>query len=152
MSIAIGTPIVSPARTPDRISDRVALDLHAAPAAVALLASRELGVDVRREQRKAGGHALENADESLAVRFACGGEAEHDGGEAAGLGKDASPATRRARFDCNLSPHHWIASWSGEDVRRGDVDHDESGARHPKSLNSTDGSSPGKGSEARSGP
>ena len=33
--------------------DRVLLDLHAAPAAVALLAARELGVDVVGEQRQA---------------------------------------------------------------------------------------------------
>ena len=48
ISIAIGEPRVSPARTPERNSIGVLLDLHAAPAAVALLAARELGVDVGR--------------------------------------------------------------------------------------------------------
>ena len=55
ISIAIGEPSVSPARTPDRNSIDVLLDLHATPAAVALLAPRELGVDVVGEQGNAAG-------------------------------------------------------------------------------------------------
>ena len=58
-------------RRPERLAgahagqklDRVLLDLHAAPAAVALLAARELGVDVVRKQRNARRHSFENADE-----------------------------------------------------------------------------------------
>jgi hypothetical protein len=46
---------------------RIALDLHAPPATVALLAPREVGIDMRREERKTSGHALEDTDESLAV-------------------------------------------------------------------------------------
>ena len=55
----------------------VPLDLHAASAAVALLAASEVRVDVRRRGGGAGGHALEDADKGLAMGFACGGEAEH---------------------------------------------------------------------------
>src|SRR6476646_1427170 len=42
---------------------RIALDLHAPPATITLLASRQVGVDVRREKRKASGHALEYTHE-----------------------------------------------------------------------------------------
>ena len=45
----------------------VALDLHASPAAVALLATRQVGVHVRGEQGKPGGHSLEDGDERRAV-------------------------------------------------------------------------------------
>ena len=77
MSIAIGPTRASRRRVRRRgISTASVLDLHAAPATVALLASRELGVDVRRKQRQASGHAFEHAHEGLAVRFACGGETE----------------------------------------------------------------------------
>ena len=62
-----GEPSVSPARTPERNSTRVLLDLHAASAPVALLPPRELGVHVGGEQRQAGRHSFENADERLAV-------------------------------------------------------------------------------------
>ena len=77
ISIAIGEPIVSPGAHAGQKLDRVALDLHAPPAPVALLAARELDVDVLGEQRQSGGHAFEHADQGRAVRFASGGEAEH---------------------------------------------------------------------------
>ena len=63
MSIAIGEPSVSPARTPERNCDGVLLDLHAAAASVALLAAREVDVDVGGEERQAGRHSFENRDE-----------------------------------------------------------------------------------------
>ncbi len=56
--------------------DGVLLDLHAAPAAVALLAPRELAVDVRRKQRQARRHSFENAHEGRAMRFTGGRETE----------------------------------------------------------------------------
>src|SRR5215218_7300395 len=48
-------------------------------------------------------------------------------------GKDASPATRRARF---LATYHAFTgtSWSGQDVRGRDVDDDQTGTRHPEEL------------------
>src|SRR6185312_3656263 len=55
--------------------DSVLLDLHASAAAVALLPTREIDVDVLRGNRKAGGHALEDAHESWSVRFAGSGKA-----------------------------------------------------------------------------
>src|SRR5690606_29045154 len=55
----------------------VALDAHAAAAAVAGLAALELGVDVAPgEERQAGGHAVDQGDESAAVGFSRGPEAE----------------------------------------------------------------------------
>src|SRR5215204_3207060 len=53
--------------------------------------------------------------------------------KAASGGKDASPARRRARFSAT---YHAISatSWPGEDVRRGDVDHNEPLTRHTEEL------------------
>ena len=55
--------------------DVVLLDLHAPPAAVALLPPGELRVDVGGGQGQAGHHPLEDADERRAMGFAGGGEA-----------------------------------------------------------------------------
>src|SRR5438270_2318308 len=57
--------------------DRVLLDLHATPAAVALLSSRELDVHIVRDERQARGNAFENADQSRTVGFAGCREADH---------------------------------------------------------------------------
>ena len=76
MSIAIGRADRLAGAHAGQKLDGVPLDLHAAPAAVALLAARELGVDVGREQRNARRHSFENADEGWSVRFAGGGEAK----------------------------------------------------------------------------
>ena len=76
ISIAIGEPSVSPARTPERNSIDVLLDLHASSAAVALLAAREFNVDVVGKQRHAAGHSFQNAHESWAVRLAGGCESK----------------------------------------------------------------------------
>ena len=59
--------------------DVVLLDLHAAAAAVALLAADELLVDVSGEQWQAGGAALEQRDEGFAVGFSGGREANGHG-------------------------------------------------------------------------
>jgi hypothetical protein len=67
------------------------------------------------------------------VRFACSGEAEHDGERQRDGGKDASPATRRARFTATYHPCT-ITSGSWENVCRGDVDHDEPCARDTEEL------------------
>ncbi len=45
----------------------IVLDLHAPAAAVALLPSRQFGVDVGGQERHAGGHPFEDADERGAV-------------------------------------------------------------------------------------
>ena len=55
----------------------VLLDLHAPPAAVALLAARELDVDVLGEEWQARGHSFENGHERVPVGFAGGCEAQH---------------------------------------------------------------------------
>ena len=104
MSIAIGEPSVSPARTPRQELDRVALDLHAAAAAVALLAAGELGVDVGGEQGEPGRHAFEHRDERGTVRFAGGGEADGHRSDDGGRRWLASDGRANAtRPDCQLS-------------------------------------------------
>ena len=75
--------------------DGVLLDLHASPATVALLASRELGVDVVSNQRQARGHSFKNAHERLAVRFAGGSEAKRHGER---IAHARSARVYRARF------------------------------------------------------
>ena len=76
MTIAIGEPMVSPARTPDRNSTCVLLDLHAAAAAVALLAADELCVTSSASSGSPAGQPFKNGDQGLAVAFAGGGEAD----------------------------------------------------------------------------
>ena len=56
--------------------DVVALDLHPGAAAVALHPAGEVAVDPLGGDRQAGGEALDDGDERLAVRFARGGEAQ----------------------------------------------------------------------------
>ena len=80
ISIAIGEPSVSPARTPDEPLDPVLLDLHPRAAAVALHPAAEVVVDDGGGDRQPGGHALDDDDERLAVRLAGGGEAKVHGG------------------------------------------------------------------------
>ena len=76
ISIAIGDPMRLARANAGQELDGVLLDLHAAPAAIALLAPRELGVDVVGEQRQARRHSFQNAHERLPVRFTGGRETE----------------------------------------------------------------------------
>ena len=55
----------------------VGLDLHAAAAAVALLAAPKLAVYELEIDGNAGGNARNQGDEGLAVRLPCGGKANH---------------------------------------------------------------------------
>jgi hypothetical protein len=57
--------------------DAVTLDLHAGPAAIALHPAGELAVHPFRRDRKTSRQSLDDGDKGLAMRFACGGEAEH---------------------------------------------------------------------------
>ena len=123
--------------------DGVLFDLHAPAAAVPLLTARELGVDVRGEQRQARGHPFENAHEGGPMRFAGGREAE---GHACILAPHP-PAPRprvAARPPCNYGPGLMSVA-----VR--------SMTTSPcwltaKILRITSGASPGIGNDTRSGP
>src|SRR5689334_8814218 len=78
--------------------DVVGLDLHSSAAAIALLASRQLYVDVSRDERQSGDHAFEYRDEGGTVRFARGGKSEHR----------HPKRTRRVRLDnpwCPVNDH-----------------------------------------------
>ena len=55
----------------------VLFDLHPAAAAVALLASRQFGIDVVRSEAEACGDTLEYRRQPWTVRFAGGQEAQH---------------------------------------------------------------------------
>jgi hypothetical protein len=65
--------------------DGIVLDLHAPAAAVPLLAAGQVRVDISGNERHAGGHPLEDADERRPVGLAGGGEAEH-GANCIGVG------------------------------------------------------------------
>src|SRR5271170_314359 len=58
--------------------DLVGLDLHAAAAAVALLAAPELAVDEVDIDSEAGGQARDERDEGFAVRLSGGFKTDHD--------------------------------------------------------------------------
>src|SRR5688500_453341 len=64
----------APAHSGDDV-DAIPLDLHAAAAAVAALPPRQIRVDVRLGQWKAGGHAVDDGRQGLTVGFARGEEA-----------------------------------------------------------------------------
>ena len=55
----------------------VALDLHAAAAAVALLAAPEFAVEEGLIDFQSGGHAGQKGDQGFAVRFSGGEVAQH---------------------------------------------------------------------------
>ena len=57
--------------------DRVFLDLHAAAAAVTLLAPPQLAIDERRSNGHAGRKTGQSGDQALPVRLAGGFEAQH---------------------------------------------------------------------------
>ena len=67
---AIGPPSVRPWRTPAGDVGAVGLDLHAAAAAMAELAAREVAVERLALELQAGWQALDDAGESGAVRLA----------------------------------------------------------------------------------
>ena len=77
ISIAIGEPIGEPGPHSREELDGVGLDLHAAAAAVALLATSQIGVDVARDQRDTRRSAFKDRDQCRAVRFAGGCESKH---------------------------------------------------------------------------
>src|SRR5207247_5500194 len=107
--------------------DDVALDLHASAASVALLAPRELFVDVFGKERQACGKPLENCDECLTVRFACRSEAEH----CASAREDRVIRKEKREASTNLcalpAPRFpfFLTLRNGLDVRRANVDHDQ---------------------------
>jgi len=56
---------------------RVALDLHASTASVALLPAPEFAVEESLIDFQSSGHAGKKGDEGLAMRFSCGEVAQH---------------------------------------------------------------------------
>ena len=62
-----GLPSVRPCRIPERTLDRVALDLHAAAAAVSKLPARHVAVERLAVELQARGQALDDRDEAGAV-------------------------------------------------------------------------------------
>ena len=73
----MGEPMVWEWRTPATISARVGLDLHAAAAAVALLAAPQFAVDGGERDGHAGGQSGEGGNQAFAVRFAGGFKSQH---------------------------------------------------------------------------
>jgi hypothetical protein len=57
--------------------DPVPLDLHPGAPAIALHSPGELSIDPLGRDGQAGRQALDDGDQGLAVRLACGGESEH---------------------------------------------------------------------------
>lgn len=76
ISMEIGDPSDSPARTPERNSMRSVSICMRRPRPYPLLSAREIGVDVGSEQWRPSGEPLENGHQSWAVRFAGGRETE----------------------------------------------------------------------------
>ena len=77
---ASGVPSVRPWRSPGEHLDLVRLDLLARRAAVALLASAQVGVDRLLVEDEPGGQPREDRDERGSVRLACRGQLEiHSG-------------------------------------------------------------------------
>ena len=79
MMMAIGEPMVCECRTPATISRAVGLDLHAAAAAVALLAPPQFAIDGVERDRDAGGQSGQRGDQALAVRLSGCFETKHGG-------------------------------------------------------------------------
>jgi hypothetical protein len=75
--MATGEPMVWEWRTPATISGAVLLDLHAAAAAVALLAAPQLVVDGAQRYGYAGGKPCERRHEALAMGLSGGLKAQH---------------------------------------------------------------------------
>ena len=70
----MGEPMVLPVAHAAHDMGVVALDLHAAAAAIALLAPPQLAVDELLIDRKPSRHAGEQRDQRLSVRLTGGGE------------------------------------------------------------------------------
>src|SRR5947209_4487189 len=79
--------------------DLIALDLHAAAAAVAALAPGEVAVDVGFGQRKAGRDAVDDGDQRLTVGFARGEEAEDSAHDLPLSGAGLETGARRVATD-----------------------------------------------------
>ena len=63
----MGEPMVRPWRTPETMRGAVGFDLHAAAAAIALLATPELAIEFVHSDRDAGGEPCQGRHETLAV-------------------------------------------------------------------------------------